>query len=235
MSDETHDLHPSTLERWSRCSHAALEHWRNPDRWGPADEHRHVASWVGTSVHRMTAGLEPLDPPPTMRFDQVTPSRDYAEKQIRSMAVLARNSLRKQSWTVEAQEESLEFRPDFAPWLRLVGQCDWRVSLGLDGGIGDLKTGASVGGAWLQIGTYCVMADAADYAIVMHLPRRPLLKLDPPTLEFRPGYLVARASMTLVKRVARIISGSEPATHAPGAWCSLCPLECPVRAQPYGG
>ena len=98
-------------------------------------------------------------------------------------------------------------------------------------GVLDLKTGKSIGSAWLQLAGYLDAWKGVQlsFAGIVHVPRS---KLEPSgTITFRdPANLVAAWGNTIT-RVDEVMTTSRP-TFSPGSHCTRCPLTgCAVRME----
>ena len=214
----------SDISNWAACEAMALH---SPPRQAGRTN---VAAWVGTMGHAILAG-QPV--PPTegrIAYDQLTPTERVAQVQAQSIAKCARKLLVDQGWGILGQEEALGRPPE------LTGHLDLRAWHSDHGeAIIDLKTGAQIGAAWLQVGGYLTLYGneagvwpAASYGGVLHVPRTRIDRDVKGTLEKRPGLLLAQAWAANMVRIDAVMFGALP-TRSPGLHCARCAADCPVR------
>ena len=98
----------------------------------------------------------------------------------------------------------------------------------------DLKTGAQVGTAWLQVGGYLLLTpEPTNYGGVLHVPRTRIDRDVKGTLELRPSEPLMGAWQPHRIRIAAIMAGALP-TRSPGLHCARCAADCPVRSWGCG-
>ena len=95
----------------------------------------------------------------------------------------------------------------------------------------DLKTGQSIGPAWLQVGGYIHALGPLEigddthleisHGAVMHIPRQPVSKQASGTLEFRPADRLLAAWSSLYQRVERVMDGTQPQRGPPACTARL--------------
>ena len=129
----------SDIGNWAACEVMALQ--APPRVAGRAN----VAAWVGTLAHGLLSG-EPTTHPQRLALDPLTRTEAMAQMQARAIAKKARELLTEQGWGVIGREEELR-RPK-----EVIGHLDIRAYHREHGeAIIDLKTGRSLGAAWLQM------------------------------------------------------------------------------------
>ena len=98
-------------------------------------------------------------------------------------------------------------------------------------GVLDLKTGKTIGTAWLQLAGYLSIYKGAplSFAGIVHVPRS---KLEPSgKITFRDPAELVKAWTRTIARVDEVVSTAEP-TYSPGTHCTRCPLTgCAVRME----
>ena len=207
----------SQIASWSECEAMALQ---SP----PRVARTHVAAYVGTLAHALVADLPKPLPEGRLGFEATTPTLHAAEIQGRSIAIVARRLLYERGWGVLASEE--EVRSD-----DLVGHLDIRAWHSDDGeAIIDLKTGAQVGAAWLQVGGYIALSGGTvQWGGVLHVPRQRINKDVTGTLELRPARSLIETFNANMARITQVVEGATP-TRSPGVHCGRCrAADCPVR------
>lgn len=214
----------SDIGNWSACESMALH---APPRTAGK---QNIAAHVGTMAHGKLAGIVP-ELPGRLAFDTLTPSMHHANVQSNAIADCAREVLTAQGWGVLGREE--EVRRD-----ELVGHLDiraWHKDMGE--AIIDLKTGAGVGAAWLQVGGYLYLSRYSDpvsnpdWGGVLHVPRVAISKDVKGTLESREAVPLMQAWKRSITRIEAIQQG-EPPTYSPGIHCGRCQVtDCAVRIK----
>ena len=99
----------------------------------------------------------------------------------------------------------------------------------------DLKTGAQIGAAWLQVGGYLRLYQQhyiserwSGYGGVLHVPRTRIDRDVKGTLELRLHHPLAEAWDANIARIQAVMEGALP-TRSPGLHCARCAADCPVR------
>ena len=210
----------SQIAAWSECETYALQ---SPPR--PAGR-ANIASWVGTLAHTRIADI-PLAAdayPNRLAFDAITPTIHAAIIQANAIAACARELLTVQGWGVLETEQ--EVRRD-----ELVGHLDiraWHKDHGE--AVLDLKTGAGIGAAFLQVGGYLDLCQhRISWGGVLHVPRVAIHKDVKGTLDFRSGEALKLAWQRNEARIRMVMDGSSP-TYSPGIHCGRCQVpDCAVR------
>ena len=183
-----------------------------------------VSAWVGTMAHAILSG-QPV--PPTegrIAYDQLTPTQHVAMIQAGSIARHARKLLVDKGWGILGQEEALGRPPELTGHLDLRA---WHSDYGE--AIIDLKTGAQIGAAWLQVGGYIsLLQSGSDHGGVLHVPRTRIDRDVKGTLETRAGLPLAQAWAANMVRIDAVMFGALP-TRSPGLHCARCAADCPVR------
>ena len=214
----------SDIANWAACEAMALH---SPPRQAGRTN---IAAWVGTMAHAILAG-QPV--PPTegrIAYDQLTPTQHVAQVQAGSIARHARKLLVDKGWGILGQEEALGRPPE------LTGHLDLRAWHSDHGeAIIDLKTGAQIGAAWLQVGGYLSLYGdqagvwpAAANGGVLHVPRTRIDRDLKGTLELRRGLSLSTAWLQNTARIYEVMGGALP-TRSPGLHCARCAADCPVR------
>ena len=226
-------LHASHLGSWTRCEWQEL--WNVMGERPPArSKAEHVAAYIGRAVHAWVAGADLPAEPEHLRFDKKTPTINEARATIQRMGSELTVWVRNWGWEIVEHERWREGPIEGAPdWLIATGTLDLEVRIGPERGIPDIKTGAGLQGAWLQIGTYSILhPHEVDFGAVIHFPRVPLAEeLMPPTVERRPAKPLEDAARGVIRRVGVLLSRPEAAVPSPGGWCEYCDHpSCPVRA-----
>ena len=215
----------SDVGRWTACEAWAMTGQDAGGRRKP------VAAWVGTMAHRFLVddGFLALDaelpPRSQVAFDSITPLPSTAISQAVDVAIEAKALLDRYGLTIFESEVPVQ-----------AGDTRGRIDLLVTdqknrAGVLDLKTGKTIGTAWLQLAGYLDAWDGVplSFAGIIHVPRS---KLEPTgTITFRdPGELV-KAWKATIKRVEEVVISAEP-TYSPGTHCSRCPLKgCAVRME----
>ena len=212
----------SDVEAWTQCEMMAL---RTP----PTQPRLAVAAFVGTLAHWMLVpDHDPMPVPAVLSYDAITPDRNHAEIQAKSIARAARERLAADGWTVIAAEEAVSDH-------RTAGSFDlfcWR-SATKERAIIDLKTGQRVGaGAWLQVGGYLeLQARGCDFGGVLHSQRCRIDREPRTTLDLRPATLLRHAWRQRRDRITEVIEGAAP-LPTPGDHCGRCRVpNCPVNIR----
>ena len=190
----------SDIANWAACEAMALH---SPPRQAGRTN---VAAWVGTMAHALIAE-EPIPDQEYGRiaYDQLTPTEHVAQVQAQSIARHARKLLVDKGWGILGQEEALGRPPELTGHLDLRA---WHSDYGE--AIIDLKTGAQIGAAWLQVGGYLTLYGnevgrwpGASYGGVLHVPRTRIDRDVKGTLGKRPGLLLAQAWAANMVRIDR--------------------------------
>ena len=210
----------SDVSAWSTCEAMAL---RSPPYVGRTN----VAAWVGTLAHATLANVEidAADYPQRLSFDSITKTAHHAIIQANIIADKARSLLIEQDWGVLSREEAMQ-NADFTGHLDIRA---WHSKYGES--IIDLKTGANIGAAWLQVGGYLLLSgESMPWGGVLHVQRQPIGKDVKGTLELRKAVPLVQAWTRQIQRISDIRDGAPP-TYSPGQHCSRCRVtDCAVRA-----
>ena len=207
----------SDIGNWSSCESMALH---SPPRTAGR---QNVASWVGTLAHGILSGIDPVEPD-RLAYDTLTPSAHHALVQAQHIAQCARDLLTAQGWGVIGHEE--ELRRD-----ELIGHLDIRAYHQEHGeAIIDLKSGAQIGAAFIQVGGYLWLdQQRIPWGGVLHVPRVAINKDVKGTLQLRPSGPLQTEWQRWQRRIREITDGASP-TRSPGYHCGRCQLaDCPVR------
>ena len=148
---------------------------------------------------------------------------------------VAHSVLKDKGWAIVDQEESVS-ADNFTGRLDL--RC-WHKDQG--DAIIELKTGQSVGAAWLQLGGYIAALIGrcpsrtrlpSNQGGVLHVPRQSVNRDVTGTLEMRNAGLLIDAWKRIQGRVIEVMHGRNPLL-TPGLHCMRCSLKqsCPVRAS----
>ena len=213
----------SSINQWSQCEAKALRAPTTPYR-------QSAAALVGTAAHAALAGLPSPELPRRVSWDQTTPSAFHLWKQAQAIADTGGEALDRDGWFVDEYEEfvfddeNTGTRRHHCKALQIMAQA-----------IIDLKTGRSVGGGWLQVGGYALLASLAGHDIktvgILHVPRVKLGVEPKAALTLRPVKGVAQAYEAQLLRVKAIVEQGAAATYSPGDHCGWCRVDCAVRAK----
>ena len=214
----------SDIANWAACEAMALH---SPPRQAGRTN---VAAHVGTLAHAILAGQPAPDTGGRIAYDQLTPTQHVAMIQAGSIARHARKLLVDKGWGILGQEEALGRPPE------LTGHLDLRAWHSDHGeAIIDLKTGAQIGAAWLQVGGYLRLYQQhyiserwSGYGGVLHVPRTRIDRDVKGTLELRLHHPLAEAWDANMARIQEVMEGALP-TRSPGLHCARCAEDCPVR------
>ena len=215
----------SDVGRWTTC-----EAWAMAGRVTVV-QRKPVAAWVGTMAHQFLAGGErasDFKQPSrhSVAFDSVTPLPSAAISQARDVAIEAEALLDRYGLKIFDSELSVHEEGVYR------GVVDMLVMDRQNrAGVLDLKTGRTIGAAWLQLGGYLSAWKGVplSFAGIVHVPRT---KGEPDgTIIFRDPDELVKAWKSTVKRVEEVLISAEP-TYSPGTHCSRCPLtSCAVRME----
>ena len=209
----------SSISDWSACEAMALH--APPRQAGRTN----VAAYVGSLAHAFLSDA----PTPTsdrIAYDALSPTHKHVWTQADAIADYARELLTAQGWGVLEREE--ELRRD-----ELIGHLDIRAYHAEHGeAIIDLKTGAQVGAAWVQVGGYLWLdQQRIPWGGVLHVPRVAISKDVKGTLQLRPSGPLQTEWQRWQRRIREITDGASP-TRSPGYHCGRCQLtDCPVRVK----
>ena len=225
----------SDVSKWAECEAYAVG-----DRSTLSSQT--AAAVVGTLAHaRLAGGLNGTPDSRRIAWDSVTKTWTQALAQATAIEEAALRELKMGGWTIIEQEEEVEGE-DYTGHLDL--RC-WNEKAGE--AIIDLKTGWTVGTAWLQVGGYiaAVQMEDVEMAIhneppyralpipwggVLHVPRVPVGKDAKAVLTIRSSAGLVDAWKVLYARsMKRVIDGGV-AVRTPGVHCGRCSLKaCAVR------
>ena len=209
----------SDISNWAACEAMALQ---SPPR--PAGR-TNVAAWVGTLAHALVARAS-VEWPERLAYDNMTQTEHHVRLQAAAIANKALTLLTEQGWGVIGREQEVRR-------YELVGHLDiraWHSEYGE--AIIDLKTGQSVGAAWLQVGGYLFLDKPISdtWGGVLHVPRKAISRDVTGTLEFRPGRPLVHEWAVQLDRIDAITRQGYRPTHSPGIHCGRCGItNCPVR------
>ena len=168
---------------------------------------------------------------PRLALDTLTRTEAMAQTQARAIAAKARALLTEQGWGVIGREEELRRE-------ELTGHLDIRAYHREHGeAIIDLKTGQSIGAAWLQVGGYLELdkghlqpeSQMPPWGGVLHVPRQRLDRDQKGTLELRRAFPLRQAWRWSIRRIQEVLDGAH-AVYSPGIHCGRCEdKSCPVR------
>ena len=214
----------SDVARWTTCEAWAMTGQETGSGRKP------VAAWVGTMAHQFLGGGERawnFKQPSrhSVAFDSVTPLPSVAISQAQDVALKAKALLDCYGLTIFESEVPVEEGS-------LRGKIDLLVIDKLSrAGVLDLKTGQTLGTAWLQLAGYLDAWDGVplSFAGIVHVPRS---KLEPTgTITFRDPAELVKVWKATIKRVDEVVTSADP-TYSPGTHCSRCPLDkCAVRME----
>ena len=132
----------SDIARWRNCEAEALHGTRQPGRLG-------AARYVGILAHAYMLD-EPSGPVgQRVAWDAVTPDARLAEVQARAIANAGLQCMTDAGWEILETEQSVKTEQDRGRYDIHAYSNELRATA-----IIDLKTGSSVGSAWLQVGGY---------------------------------------------------------------------------------
>ena len=244
---DTIDIHASRLVDWAICEKSEIQRHNYPK--AAADEPMpHVATWMGSTVHAIAAGQEPMSPPKLQVYDDITPSLRHAWVQIDVMAAAVMEKTASARWEIIDRELTLPpmTHDQWPVNLRLVGRLDIKArqtapyTMGIL--IADIKTAKEFAPAWIQDGAYGLMHEAAygeDETVsrlaAVHCPRP---KLPATAAKCEIYYCDAEAAMNeafrIMVRIGDLLRDSELAYPAPGNRCRWCDHpNCVVRSQEF--
>lgn len=212
----------SSVGDWTECEHMAMQSPRPEARIA-------VAAYVGSRAHAIIAGEEPPEPPERLAFDNLTTTFYMAYVQANDIAAAAKARLDADGWTsieteVPVAREGVTGRLDMIAWHRERG---WAVI--------DLKTGAGVHSAWLQVGGYIdtISADRdIDLGGILHVRRTQVSRTTSATLVTRSADRLAAAWQARLHRIEEVLEGKRPPLLSPGMHCRRCDYrDCPVRTD----
>ena len=200
-----------------------------------------AAREVGTLAHGYLEGTPPsVDTiPGRLAFDALTPTIGHSHTQARAIATCARELLTAQGWGVISREKRNCVRRD-----ELTGHLDIRAWHSVHGeAVIDLKTGAQIGAAWIQVGGYLTLYAQIGTGLytqlhtgmiqggVLHVPRVAMSKDVKGTLELRDGKALADAWAIYEDRIDTCCPAGSP-TRSPGIHCGRCHVaDCAVRIK----
>ena len=225
----------SDVSKWAECEAYALADRSTPSSYT-------AAAVVGTLAHaRLAGGLNGTPDSRRIAWDSTTKTWAQALAQASAIEEEALRELKQCGWTIIEQEELVEGE-DYTGHLDL--RC-WHEKIGE--AIIDLKTGWTVGTAWLQVGGYIAAIQREDVELairnestystekipwggVLHVPRVPVGKDAKAVLTIRSAAGLVDAWKVLYARsMKRVIDGGV-AARTPGVHCGRCSLKaCAVR------
>ena len=214
----------SDVGRWTTC-----EAWAMTGR-EIVDQRKPVAAWVGTMAHQFLGGVERASDCKqpsrhSVAFDSVTPLPSVAISQAWDVAFKAKTLLDSYDLTIFQTEVPVNEGAQRGRSDLLVTDRKNRA------GVLDLKTGKTLGSAWLQLAGYLDAWEGVplSFAGIIHVPRS---KLEPSgTITFRDPAELVKVWKATIKRVDEVVISAEP-TYSPGTHCSRCPLDkCAVRME----
>ena len=212
-------MRPSEMGTLAQCEALWLANAPEP---GPMS----AAAYVGLIAHAILLKAD-TPAPSSVAWDDITRNRREAFIQGNDLADRARALINEADLIIITTETDTNAR---------VGAIDvrGRFDLLLGGGgrkaVVDLKTGHTIGGAWLQVGGYLLDPDLDTYdGGVLHVPRSRHEIIRSGSLQIRDGAGLRKAAQTLAERGSNIVNGQE-AARTPGRHCARCPLtDCAVR------
>ena len=194
-------------------------------------KHMHVAAHVGTLAQEELIRLAGFAMAETdaiwdtpVVYDHITRVRPEAIHQAAIIARASWRALRESGWEILNCEV-----PVGSGTIR--GRYDFRLAKGKSFlGLGDLKTGQSVHGAWIQLGGYLSQTQYQICGVIIHAPRTKLDKDQPVAIMERPAVGLVEEFRTWRQRIDVLQGGGVP-TPSPGIHCAACKVgNCAVRA-----
>ena len=213
----------SDIARWRNCEAEALHGTRQPGRLG-------AARYVGILAHAYMLG-EPSGPVgQRVAWDATTQDAMIAQVQARAIANAGLQCMIDAGWEILETEQSVKTEQDRGRYDIHAYSNELRATA-----IIDLKTGSSVGSAWLQVGGYLHTfepeSDQPAYGGVLLVSR---VRIDRPTeaaLDVRMARPLIDAWENWNARIFEVVTKCEQPTRSPGRHCARCALDCPVRSE----